>query len=95
MVLFLATANALDVEDLAEVGVVLVGDVDQVGLDEGLRRRRLNLESLEEGFDLREAGVDALYETRWRGAGEERREASLEGVGIQKHLISSVSSNER
>lgn len=28
MVLFLATADTLHVEDLAEVGVVLVGDVD-------------------------------------------------------------------
>ena len=35
MVLLLAAADALHVEDLAEVGVVLVGDVDQVGLYEG------------------------------------------------------------
>lgn len=94
VVLVLATANALKVEDFAEIGVVLVCDVDQIGLDKGLGRRRLNLEGLEEGFNLRKAGVDALYETRWRGAGEERREASLEGVGIQKHLITSVSFNE-
>lgn len=36
MVLFLAAADAFDVEDLAEVVVVAVRDVDQVGLDESL-----------------------------------------------------------
>lgn len=35
MVLLLAAADAFHVEDLAEVGVVLVCNVDQVGLYEG------------------------------------------------------------
>lgn len=35
MVLLLTAADAFHIEDLAEVGVVLVGNVDQVSLDEG------------------------------------------------------------
>ena len=37
MVLFLSAANALQVEDFAEVVVVAIGDVDEVRLHEGLR----------------------------------------------------------
>lgn len=38
MVLLLAAADALEVEDLAEVCIVAVGDVDEIGLDEGFGR---------------------------------------------------------
>ena len=65
MVLFLPAADSLDVEDFAEVRVATVCDVDQVCLDQGFRRRWLDLEGFEEGFYLSKAGVDPFYEAGW------------------------------
>lgn len=69
VVLFLPAADALEVEDLAEVGVVAVRDVDEVGLHESLRRGWVDLDGLEEGLDLGKAVVDALDEAGggWSG----------------------------
>lgn len=53
-------AHALEVEDLAEVGIGAVANVDQVGLHEALGRRRADLERLEEGVDACHDLVDAL-----------------------------------
>ena len=64
----LVAADALQLQDAAEVGVGPVGEVDQVGLDEGLGRRGAHLEGLEERVDARHGCVDALDEAgrgRW------------------------------
>ena len=53
-------ANALELEDLAEVGVGAVGNVDEVGLDEGFWRRWPDLEGFEEGVEARHGCVDAF-----------------------------------
>lgn len=58
----LALADALEVEDLAEVCVGAVGDVDEVGLDEGFWGRGAHLERLEEGVEFGEGLVDAFDE---------------------------------
>lgn len=44
-------AEALEVEDFAEVGVGSVGDVDEVGLHEGFGRGGPHLEGFEDGVD--------------------------------------------
>lgn len=72
VVLFLAAADSLNVEDFAEVGVAFVCNVKEVGLHEGFWRRGLDLEGLEEGFNLGETGVDALDEACWCWGREER-----------------------
>ena len=86
MVLLLAAADAFHVEDLAEVGVVLVCDVNQVGLYEGFGGRGVDLDGLEEGFYFGEARVHALYETCWSWGWEERRKAGFKGVRVEQHL---------
>lgn len=72
VVLFLSAADTFQIEDLAEVVVVAVGDVDQVCLDQGLWWRWSDLEGLQEGFDLEEAAVHAFDKTSWGWGWEER-----------------------
>lgn len=86
VVLFLAAANTFQVEDLAEVVVVAVGDVDQVRLYEGLWWGWSDLEGFQERFDLEEAAVHALDETCWGWSWKERGEAAFERVRVQEHL---------
>lgn len=85
-------ADALQVEDFSEIGVGFVGDVDEVGLDEGFGRGRPNLEGFEDGIEaghgLRDAfGVGGGWSGVWRGVeGEEFFEAFFEDVAIEEHL---------
>lgn len=74
----MAVANTLEIEDLAEVVVVAVRDVDQVGLDESLGWRWADLEGFEESFDLEKASVYTLDEACRGWSGEERCEATLQ-----------------
>ena len=69
MVLLLSTADAFEIEDFAEVGVVAVGDVHEVGLDESLGRRWADLERFKKCFDLGEARVHPFEETSRGRAG--------------------------
>ena len=73
----LGFAQALEVQDLAEVGVGFVGDVDEVGLHEGFGRRGADLEGFEERVDARHGLGDAFYEA----AGVSGAGGGWEGVG--------------
>lgn len=48
----LSLADALEIKNLAEVGVGFVGNMDKVGLHEGFWRRRTNLQRFEKRVDL-------------------------------------------
>ena len=61
-------AHALEVEHLAEVGVGFVGDVDEVGLDEGFGGGGPDLEGLEEGVEPGHGCRDA-FEVAGGGGG--------------------------
>lgn len=63
--MFLPAADALDVEDLAEIGIALVGNMHEVGLDESFWGRRANLEGFQDRFNFSEAGIYALDKTGW------------------------------
>lgn len=65
VVLFLSAANSFQVQDLAEVVVIAVGDVDQVGLNEGFRWGWSDLKGLQKRFDLEEAAVHAFDKASW------------------------------
>lgn len=85
-------AHALEVEDLAEVGVGFVGDVDEVGLHEGFGWRGPHLQGLEErvepghgcgdSFEVAGGGGD----TGRGGEGDELFEAFFQYVGVKEHL---------
>lgn len=55
-------ADALEVEDFPEVGVGFVGDVNEVGLDEGFWGMGADLEGFEEGVDFRHCKLGAFNE---------------------------------
>lgn len=63
----LGPADALEVQDFAEVGVAAVVDVDEVGLYERFGRGRADLEGFEEGVEAGEGGGDAFLEGGVRG----------------------------
>ena len=93
LVLFLET---FQIEEFAEVGIRFVGDVNEISLDEGFRRRRADLEGFEDGVDAGSGLGNSLEIAGWRGGfggaidGEEILEGLLEGVGIEKHLVDLV-----
>lgn len=72
VVLFLPAANALQVEDFAEVVVVAIGDVDEICLHEGLRWGWPDLQGFEESFDFGEAAIYTFHEA-CRGRSREQR----------------------
>lgn len=51
----------LEIQDLAEIGVRLIGDVDEVGLDKGFGGRRTHLEGFEEGVDFGHGLIHTFY----------------------------------
>jgi hypothetical protein len=60
--------DALEVENLAEVGVGFVGYVDEVCLDESFGGRRADLEGFEERVDAGHALIHAFDETTTIGS---------------------------
>lgn len=86
VILFLATTDTFEVEDLAKVVVVAVGNVNEVCLDKGLRWRRPDLQGFEESFDLEKAAVHTLDKACRSRRGKERRETALESVRVKEHL---------
>ena len=58
----LALLEAFQIHDLLEVGVGFIRNVDEVGLDEGLRWGGADLESLEQRVDACHGLIDALHE---------------------------------
>lgn len=90
--LVLFADNALELEDFAEVGIGFVGDMDQVGLHEGFRRRRPHLEGLEDRVETGHGLRDAFDIARWDcrvgrgGNGQKFFAALLEYINIEEHL---------
>ena len=79
--------DALEIEDLAEVGVGSVGDVDEVGLNEGFGGRGMHLEGFEERVEAGHDKGDTLdvagwWGCGWGGGGEKVFEGFGEGVGV-------------
>ena len=78
--------QALEIEDLAKVGVGFVGDVYEVGLDKGFGRGGAHLKRLEDGVDAGHGVGNAFGVADWRcwvgfgrgGEGEQGFEARFE-----------------
>lgn len=62
LVLLLLAPDPLEFEDATEVGFAPVRDVDEIGLDQGFRRRWPDLYCLEKSIDFGKAGVHPLHE---------------------------------
>lgn len=56
-------ADALEIHDFSKVGIRLVGNMDEVGLDQRFWWRWADLKSLKKRIDLRHALIDTFDET--------------------------------
>lgn len=57
--------DALEVQDLAEIGIGLVGNVNEVRLDKRFRRGGTHLQRLQDGVNAGHSLRDALDITWW------------------------------